>query len=61
MLYTKMLLIFTQNFLWVGAIIKKSACTILSIINNSQGDANINEQYFNVKGADMKCASLREN
>ena len=22
MLYTKMLLIFTQNFLWVGAIIK---------------------------------------
>ena len=46
MLYTKMLLIFTQNFLWVGAIIKKSPCTILSIINNSQGDASINEQYY---------------
>lgn len=41
-----MLLIFTQNFLWVGAIIKNSDCTIFSIINNSQGDANINEQYY---------------
>lgn len=41
-----MLSIFTQNFLWVGTIINKSDCTILSIINNSQGDANINEQYY---------------
>lgn len=45
-----MLLIVTENFPWIGAIIKKSKktsdCTILSIINTSQGGANINEQYY---------------
>ena len=69
MLYnTKMLFIFPQNFVWVGAIIKKSYKNIgvqsylqLTLHRGTQTLMNNITPKINVKGTDMKCASLREN
>lgn len=63
-----MLFIFPQNFVWVGAIIKKSYKNIgvqsylqLTLHRGTQTLMNNITPKINVKGTDMKCASLRKS